>query len=101
LLKIRMFRPFPYSDVAKILSGAKIVAVMDKAIGPGSFGALYEDIAVSLYDLDERPLLLDYIYGLGGRDLPPSLVYRMIEEVKKDLGSKSVERKIRYLGVRE
>ncbi|WP_042667943.1 pyruvate ferredoxin oxidoreductase [Desulfurococcus amylolyticus] len=101
LLKIRMFRPFPYSDIAEILSGAKIVAVMDKAIGPGSFGALYEDIAVSLYDLDERPLLLDYIYGLGGRDLPPSLVYRMIEEVKKDLESKSVERKIRYLGVRE
>ncbi|AFL66407.1 2-ketoisovalerate ferredoxin oxidoreductase subunit alpha [Desulfurococcus amylolyticus] len=101
LLKIRMFRPFPYSDVAEILSGAKVVAVMDKAIGPGSFGALYEDIAASLYDLDERPLLLDYIYGLGGRDLPPSLVYRMIEEVKKDLESKSVERKIRYLGVRE
>ncbi|ADV64650.1 2-ketoisovalerate ferredoxin oxidoreductase subunit alpha [Desulfurococcus mucosus] len=101
LLQLRMFRPFPYSEVAEKLSGAKLVVVMDKAIGPGAFGALYEDVAVSLYDSGERPMLVDYIYGLGGRDLQPSLVYKMIEEAKRDLEAKRVERKIRYLGVRE
>jgi len=100
LLRIRMFRPFPYSEVARVLSNAKVVAVMDKGIGPGAFGPLYEDVAVSLYDLDEKPMLVDYVYGLGGRDLPPSLVHEMIQEVKKDLEAKHVERKIRYLGVR-
>ncbi|MCY0868253.1 MAG: pyruvate ferredoxin oxidoreductase [Desulfurococcus sp.] len=101
LVKVRMFRPFPHNEIAEVLSGAKIVAVMDKAATPGNFSALYEDVAASLYDLSERPMLVNYIYGLGGRDTPPSLIYKMIEEVKRDLEAKRIERKIRYLGVRE
>lgn len=73
---------------------------MDKAIGPGSYGALYQDIVSSLYDLSDRPLTVDYVYGLGGRDLTQDMVANMIEQVKEDVRKGRVENKIRYLGVR-
>ena len=100
LLRIRMFRPFPYEEVKGLLKDAKAVAVMDKGIGPGSFGALYQDVVSSLYDLGSRPLIVDYVYGLGGRDLTPELVAKMIEQVKEDVKTGQVKEKIRYLGVR-
>ncbi|MEM1705241.1 MAG: pyruvate ferredoxin oxidoreductase [Thermosphaera sp.] len=100
LVRIRLYRPFPYEDVGKILSNVKVVAVMDKAIGPGSYGALYQDIVSSLYDLSDRPLTVDYVYGLGGRDLTQDMVANMIEQVKEDVRKGRVENKIRYLGVR-
>lgn len=100
LLRIRMFRPFPYEEVKGLLKDVKAVAVMDKGIGPGSFGALYQDVVSSLYDLGSRPLTVDYVYGLGGRDLTPELVKKMIEQVKEDVKTGQVKEKIRYLGVR-
>ncbi|MEM1834355.1 MAG: pyruvate ferredoxin oxidoreductase [Thermosphaera sp.] len=100
LVRIRLYRPFPYEDVGKILSNVKVVAVMDKAIGPGSYGALYQDIVSSLYDLSDRPSTVDYVYGLGGRDLTQDMVANMIEQVKEDVRKGRVENKIRYLGVR-
>lgn len=100
VLKVRMFRPFPYDIVRNSLRNAKVVAVMDKGIGPGAFGALYEDVAVALYDLDTRPLLVDYIYGLGGRDLTPEHVATMFSQLKKDLETGYIRDKTRYLGVR-
>ncbi len=100
LVRIRMFRPFPYEEVRSLLRGVKAVAIMDKGIGPGSFGALYQDVVSSLYDLGSHPLTVDYVYGLGGRDLTPELVVKMIEQVKEDVKTGRVKEKIRYLGVR-
>ncbi len=100
LVRIRMFRPFPFDEVRSLLKDVKAVAVMDKGIGPGSFGALYQDVVSSLYDLGSHPLTVDYVYGLGGRDLTPDLVVKMIEQVKEDVKTGQVTEKIRYLGVR-
>ncbi|WP_448579444.1 transketolase C-terminal domain-containing protein [Thermosphaera sp.] len=100
LVRIRMFRPFPFDEVRILLKDVKAVAVMDKGIGPGSFGALYQDVVSSLYDLSSHPLTVDYVYGLGGRDLTPDLVVKMIEQVKEDVKTGQVKEKIRYLGVR-
>ncbi|MEM1701408.1 MAG: pyruvate ferredoxin oxidoreductase [Desulfurococcaceae archaeon] len=100
-LRIRMFRPFPFEDIAKVLGDAKLVAVMDRAIGPGSFGALYLDVVASLYEQSSRPLIVNYIYGLGGRDLTEEMVLSVIDKSKKDLERGFIPDKIRYLGVRE
>ncbi|MEM1529293.1 MAG: transketolase C-terminal domain-containing protein, partial [Desulfurococcaceae archaeon] len=85
LLKIRSYRPFPYKDLNELLGNAKVVAVMDRGIGPGSLGALYLDVASALYHGNSRPLLVNYVYGLGGRDLSPSMVIQMINQLVKDL----------------
>jgi pyruvate ferredoxin oxidoreductase alpha subunit len=67
LLKIRVFRPFPTEDLAKALSGAKRVAVLDKNISLGSKGAAALEVRDALYGSGIP--VYDYIIGLGGRDV--------------------------------
>ena len=102
LLRIRSFRPFPHRDIVELLSGSKLVAVMDKGIGPGQYGALYLDVAASLYHSKSKPILVDYVYGLGGRDLSPEMVEQMINNLLKDLEKGYIleEERLRFLGVR-
>lgn len=102
LLRIRSFRPFPHKDLRELLSESKLVAVMDKGIGPGQHGALYLDVAATLYHSKNKPDLVDYVYGLGGRDLSPDMVEQMINSLLKDLerGYVPEEERTRFLGVR-
>ena len=101
LLKLRMFRPFPFKDIADKLKNAKLVAVMEKGISPGSYGPLFLEVNTALYQLKERPMLVNYIYGLGGRDLVPDMVENMVKGLFKELETGLVQPRLRYLGVRE
>ena len=69
LVKIRVFRPFPGEELAKVLSKTKAVAVLDKSEGfSANGGPLFAETRSALYDLEKRPHLIDIVYGLGGRD---------------------------------
>jgi len=70
IIKVRVFRPFPGEELAKVLAKTKAVAVMDKSEGfSANGGPLFAETRSALYDLRERPYLIDIVYGLGGRDL--------------------------------
>lgn len=70
LIKLRVFRPFPGEELAAALSHVSVIAVMDKCESfSGSGGPLFAETRSALYDLPRRPVLLDYVYGLGGRDI--------------------------------
>lgn len=70
LIKIRVFRPFPMEELAQALSHVKVVAVMDKAESfSAAGGPLFAETRSALYDLDNRPKMINYVYGLGGRDI--------------------------------
>jgi len=101
MIRIRMFRPFPHKEIAEILKNAKVVGVMDRGISFGSYGQSFLDINASLYDLKERPILVNYIYGLGGRDASPELIEKMFKELLEIAETGVVKEKIRFLGVRE
>ena len=69
MLKVRVFRPFPFEEIAEALSGVKAVAVMDKAESfSAAGGPLFAETRSALYDLENRPKAINYVYGLGGRD---------------------------------
>ena len=69
LLKLRLFRPFPMEEIAQALSHVKAVAVMDKSEGySGCGGPLFAEVRSACYDLPNRPLMTNVVYGLGGRD---------------------------------
>ena len=69
MLKVRVFRPFPFEEIAETLSGVKAVAVMDKAESfSAAGGPLFAETRSALYDLENRPKAINYVYGLGGRD---------------------------------
>jgi pyruvate ferredoxin oxidoreductase alpha subunit len=67
LLKIRVFRPFPSEEIAKMLSHVKRVAVLDKNISIGAKGATAIEVRDALYGSSIQ--VKGYVLGLGGRDV--------------------------------
>ena len=67
LLKIRVFRPFPSEEIAKMLSHVKRVVVLDKNISLGAKGATVMEVRDALYG-SSIPVK-GYVLGLGGRDV--------------------------------
>ncbi|MBQ9014709.1 MAG: pyruvate ferredoxin oxidoreductase [Firmicutes bacterium] len=102
LIKVRVFRPFPAKELAEALSRVRAVAVMDKAESfNGCGGPLFAEVRSALYDRKERPLAVDYIYGLGGRDVTVDhfrQVFTALEEIASAGESGDV---YRYIGVRD
>ncbi len=102
LLKLRMFRPFPYDEVAGLLAGRKAVAVMDRSDGlAGLGGPLFGEIRSALYEAKQRPPLADYVYGLGGRDCGPAQLMQVFEDMQKMAVTGAAANRVNYLGVRE
>jgi pyruvate ferredoxin oxidoreductase alpha subunit len=64
-------------------------------------GALFHEVRHALYDSTNRPSVVDYIYGLGGRDTSPTQIRQVFEDLQKTLQTKRVEPLVRYLGLRE
>ena len=64
LLKIKLFRPFPYKEVADALKNAKAIAVLDRSESFGANAPLFSEIKNALYDLKQRPKLHSCIFGL-------------------------------------
>jgi pyruvate ferredoxin oxidoreductase alpha subunit len=85
LLKIRVFRPFPYRELKEKLSHLKSIAVLDRVLTPGSSGGpLFNEIRSSLYDLEkQRPRVFPYVYGLGGRDIAMSHFQDIFMEIRE------------------
>jgi pyruvate/2-oxoacid:ferredoxin oxidoreductase alpha subunit len=69
VLGLRVFRPFPKSDVVRALEKSRLVVVFDKNISYGLEGATSSEIKSALYGSPERPLIRNFIVGLGGRDI--------------------------------
>lgn len=67
--KITVFRPFPFEHIKRLAAKAKVLAVFDRAVSQGSSGPLFADISGALINEKERPILLNFIIGLGGRDI--------------------------------
>ncbi len=102
LLRIRVFRPLPVQDIIKWLSDKKAVAVMDRACSfGGNGGPLFHEIRHALYDLQNRPPVINYIYGLGGRDTPPYLIHHVYQNLQKIVETGRIEQLVNFIGLRE
>jgi len=92
LVKLRLWRPFPFDDFKKATPHAKRLVVIDRAIsigGPG--GPVASEVKAALYGHDNRPDVYNFVAGISGRDVAPSDFIKMvdkagieIEEGKKD-----------------
>jgi pyruvate ferredoxin oxidoreductase alpha subunit len=102
LLKIRVFRPFPAEQIINTLKNVKVVAVLDRSDSLSNCGGpVFNEVRSALYDLPTRPIIIDYIYGLGGRDIfvtDIEKIYQTLLDIKK---SGKADQLIQYLGVRE
>ncbi len=102
LIKIRVFRPFPMEELAEALSGVKAVAVMDKCEGfSAAGGPLFAETRSALYDLPNRPMAVNYVYGLGGRDVTIGTFEQIFGELFEMINTGKVGEVYRHIGVRE
>ena len=101
LLKIRVYRPFPGEEVAKALSHLKAVAVLDKSDSLNAIGgALYEDVTSSMYVAKENVPVVNYVYGIGGRDTTEKDIESVYTDLAEIAKTGKVENPYRYLGLR-
>ncbi|MBS7623575.1 pyruvate ferredoxin oxidoreductase [Candidatus Bathyarchaeota archaeon] len=101
-IKLWMYRPFPAEELISAIKGLKALAVMDRAISFGApYGALCSDISSSLQNTEVKLKVLNMIYGLGGRDIPPATVERVYRDVLQAARTGKVEERVMFLDVRE
>ena len=102
LLKIRVFRPFPAEELIEAVGDASVVGVLDKSASFGAPGSpLYEEVKTAFYDEPDRPLIADYVYGLGGRDASPELIRKVFSSLKEVHSKGKVAERVCHMGVRE
>jgi pyruvate ferredoxin oxidoreductase alpha subunit len=101
LLKPRFFRPFPKENIVKALSNVRAVAILDRSESfSGQGGPLFAEIRAALLDEPQKPLTVNYIYGLGGRDINIEQIKSVYADLENIVREKRVENLINYLGVR-
>jgi pyruvate ferredoxin oxidoreductase alpha subunit len=102
LLKIRVFRPFYYQEIQEVLTELKVVAVLDRSDACNSFlGPLGTEIKAALYESPKRPLIANYVYGLGGRDVDISQIKQIFTDLEEIKNTGKIKELVKYLGVRE
>jgi len=102
LLRIRTFRPLPVEGIVEALRKVKAVTIMDRSMSfGGNGGPVFQEVRHVLYDASTHPHVVNYIYGLGGRDTSPSQMRSIYEDLQKILQAKHVETPINYVGLRE
>ena len=102
ILRLRTFRPLPVEELREALKDIKVVAVMDKSMSPGGLGAaVFNEVRNALYDLPQRPIMVNYIFGLGGRDSSPRDLRKIFEDLSRIAKTGQVDKQVHYLGLRE
>jgi len=83
---VHLFRPFSVEHFLKAIpSTATKIATLDRTKEPGALGEpLYQDVRTAFYASDRHPLIVGGRYGLGGKDVSPTQVLGVFEELKKD-----------------
>jgi len=105
LVKPRVFRPFPTEELTDVLQNVSAVGVMDRAIAFGSMngcGPLFLDICAALFATGKHNTkVVDYIFGLGGRDLVPAHIEQIAKDLQSIASTGEVKQLVNYLGLRE
>jgi len=101
-LKLRVFRPFPAAELAAALGHLKVLAVLDRSDSFGAFGGpVFHEVRSALFDVPKRPRVVNFIYGLGGRDLTLEEGRRLVQRLKTAADTGKIESHYDYLQVRE
>ena len=101
VVRIRLWRPFPVDDFMKAIAGAKILAVIDRALSPGlPAGPVATELRSLLYTKGASHYVADFVCGLSGRDVTRSQFTEMAAEAAK-AASSGQEMFCQMVGVKE
>ncbi|MFQ5775718.1 MAG: hypothetical protein ACE5GS_14445, partial [Kiloniellaceae bacterium] len=104
-VRVRWFRPFPTEELQAALRGVRAVGVIDRDYGFGSAfhgGVLANDLRSALYPVENRPKIVSFIAGLGGREVSADnviVVAGMVFDAAR--GGETDDQETYWIGVRE
>jgi pyruvate ferredoxin oxidoreductase alpha subunit len=101
LIRIRLWRPFPFAELRDAAKSADTLVVLDRAISfGGPAGPLCSEIRSAFYQQKRRPQIVGFISGLGGRDIDVDGFEEMIIRGQK-VATEGSDNEYEILGVRE
>jgi pyruvate ferredoxin oxidoreductase alpha subunit len=87
LIRLRLWRPFPFDELRKSASKARVLIVLDRALSLGSMPPVASEIQAALYPLKARPKVISYVGTLGGREISAQgfeeLIHRGVDKAKR------------------
>jgi len=102
MLRLRAYRPLPTLNIIEALKNVKAIAVLDRSHSFGALGGpMFHEIRHTFYDAPTHPHLVNYIYGLGGRDMPQNLINKIYQDLSEILRADHVEKVVQFSGLRE
>lgn len=102
LVRLRSFRPFPARELVEAMGHLKAIGVLDRSVSVGaSGGPLFSEIRSALYDCGEHPFIVNYTYGLGGRDMPDTSVEHICRDLEAIVRQRRVKEMVQFVGIRE
>ncbi len=101
LLKLRLWRPFPFEVIRESMKGLEMLVVMDRAISTGGIGGpVCSEIKAALYNEAKKPRVVSFVGGLGGRDITEPGFEQIIRK-GMEIADKGSGREFEIFGVRE
>lgn len=102
LVKIRVFRPFPEEELAAALKDLKAIAVLDRSeMFSATGGPLGAEVRAALYSAKSRAELVNYFYGLGGRDITVEDFWQVYEKLENIAQTHEITDMYSYIGLRD
>ncbi|MCK5040417.1 MAG: pyruvate ferredoxin oxidoreductase [Candidatus Aenigmarchaeota archaeon] len=95
VIKIKLYRPFPYMEMADALKSAKKVIVLDRSLSFGAVPPVCSDIKNALHGSKNRPEIISYVFGLGGKNI----YEKDIEEAYFSVKNNKYDAHINYIGL--
>ncbi len=103
LIRLRLWRPFPFKEFRDAVKDVELLVVLDRAISFGMGGPVCSEVKSALYDKRKDLKIVGFIGGLGGRDVPVNefkyMVNRALEKVKAIERGEEIETEM--IGIRE
>jgi pyruvate ferredoxin oxidoreductase alpha subunit len=101
LVRLRLWRPFPFVELREAVKDADVLIVLDRAIsfgGPG--GPVCSEVKAALYGEEKRPKVIGFVGGLGGRDITPAEFEEIVNQ-GIEISQKGSTGEFEIFGVRE
>ena len=101
LLRLRLWRPFPFDEIRQAVKNAEVLIILDRALslgGPG--GPVCSEIRSALYSEERKPKVISFVGGLGGRDITVDGFEEMVNR-GIEISQKGSEKEFEIFGVRE
>ncbi|MCD6567233.1 MAG: pyruvate ferredoxin oxidoreductase [Dehalococcoidia bacterium] len=100
LIRLRLWRPFPFEEFRQVASQADLLVVLDRAVSFGGPGPVCSEVQAALYPLSKKPQVAGFIGGLGGRDITTEGFEDMIRNARKKADAGRLG-EVEIIGVRE